>query len=200
MPDEKPRRQYLTTKRQIRNRLRRAVNKSGFSEEKLNTEVELYMEHVAKKPIERWDLEELARGKPRNKSGGFQGRTPEWITPIIQKEIKRRLHTDTMGLMAKYLPQAIEAVGQIITSEEVDFNGKPIVDAKTRLAAATFVIEHFIGKPVSGVTLMTPDEETKGALVKTFLLPDGAPKHEVVDGSYVVDGEETEYEDDDSEA
>src|SRR6478609_9046244 len=32
------------------------------------------------KPVEEWDDEELARGRPRNSLGTFTGRKPGWVT------------------------------------------------------------------------------------------------------------------------
>lgn len=182
------------TGKQIRNRLRRRT-------EHFEEDAKLYMEVVAKKPIEDWDLEELARGRPRDKNGRFQGRSPSWITPIVMEEIRRRLLTDTLGMMASHLPAAIKMMGDLMANDEVDGNGRPMVDAKTKFAAASFVIEHFVGKPRAIIDLnASAEDKTKSALVKTFLLPDGKPKHQVTGGAYVIDGntvQEGEIVDDD---
>jgi hypothetical protein len=40
----------------------------------------------SRKPMSEWDTEELARGRPRDKNGGFRGDTPKWITPLMLDE------------------------------------------------------------------------------------------------------------------
>ena len=60
----------------IRNRLRRGKNREE--------DIALYAEHSHYfKPVHDWDMEELAHGRPRGKTGGFQGRAPGWLTADI---------------------------------------------------------------------------------------------------------------------
>lgn len=175
---------------QIRNRLRR--------KQKTNSEdFQMYTELVWKKPIEEWDNEELARGRPRDKNGKFVGKSPSWATPAIAAEAKRRLMTHTFGKLAGHIDQAVVVIGNLLVSEEVDDKGRPIVDAKTKLAAATFIIEHTLGKPKALIEL-TENETTKTAIAAAIVLEDGAPQdaqHRIIDGE-LADDEEEEYEDD----
>src|SRR5262245_63124610 len=62
-----------TSRKQMRARARRKRKKAGESEEFKR----LY------KPIEQWDPEELARGRPRSRDGNFTGRPPRWITRAV---------------------------------------------------------------------------------------------------------------------
>jgi hypothetical protein len=185
----------LSTKpEQVRRRLRRAAaNKKNASDGRIGRD----MEKLYRKPIEQWDNEELARGRPRNRAGDFRGIAPTWITPEIHAEAKRRLVRNTFGTMAPYLQNAIKVVADLMMSEEVDMNGKPIVDARTRLAAATFFIENFIGKPTAHVEVSATENVVHAALVPAIVLDDGDDQsHLVLEGEYYDDDEMQEIEED----
>jgi len=164
---------------QVRNRLRRR-----------GVDMERDVAILYKKPVEEWDLEELSRGKPRNKNGGFSGRPPKWITPVIIAEAKRRLHDNVFGDLAGYAPLALQVLKKLMTSDEVDANGRPIVDAKTKLAAATFTLEHILGKPKALIEVNDPAETQRRALAAAIVLDDGLPQGHLttIDGEIV--GEE----------
>lgn len=166
---------------QIRRRLRRASRNMGRE-----TDVRMYLEATGKKQIEDWDLEELARGRPRNKNGGFAGRPPKWLTPLVEKEAKRRLLHHTLGELNSHVSSAIRTVVKLIESDEVDDKGKPIVDARTRLAACIFVIEHVTGKP-KAVFEIEGTDATRQALAAAIVLDDGKPQGHLEDG--VLEGE-----------
>lgn len=170
---------------QIRRRLRR---KGAAFEQDL----EIYNEVMSRKPVSEWDLEELARGRPRNADGKFGGVAPAWLTIHVQREAKRRLVEQTLSEMSIHVASAVRAISQLITSEEVDENGKPIVDARTRLAAAQFVIENIVGKPKAIIEL-NAGEEIRGAIAAAIVMDDGLPQ----DQPYVI--EDVEFTQDDEE-
>lgn len=170
---------------QIRNRMRR-------KHAKFAQELELYVDTVYQKPLDEWDVEELAHGRPRDKSGKFRGRTPAWITPAVQQEAKRRLLDHTFGSMAAYIDTAIQTVHNLMKSEEVDDNGKPIVDARVKLAAATFIIEHVVGKPKAVIEV--GEDTTRQALASAIILDDGMPQ-----GHLVLEGEFEEMDEEESD-
>lgn len=176
----------LSTKpEQIRRRLRRGVNR--------DQDIALYAEHKPGfKPLAEWDLEELAHGYPRNRAGRFGGHRPTWITDAMVKEAKKRLVEQATGKLTSHVKLAIDTVVAIIESEDVDDKGRPIVDARTRLDAAKFIIEHVKGKPTALVEIEAADF-TKRMLAAAIVLDDGKPQ----DAPIVLDGEFTEEEDDD---
>lgn len=182
--------------KQIRVRLRRAAKGDKKRDGRMARDIEM----LYHKPIEDWDLEELAHGKPRNSHGDFRGRTPSWITPSIQREAKKRLLDETLGSMAGHIGKAIKCIGDLIESKEVDDNGKPIVDARTQLAASTFVLEHFLGKP-KAVVEVTADDFTKQVIAQAIILDDGLPQgHLELESAEVIDAEfEEDEEGDDDE-
>lgn len=154
------------------------------------------IEMLYRKPIEDWDIEELSRGRPRNSEGNFRGRVPTWITPAIQQEAKKRLLDEALGSLAGHIGKAVKAIGELIESDEVDDNGKPIVDARTKFAASQFVIEHFIGKPKAIVEVQA-DDFTKGAIAAAIVLDDGQDQsHLVLEGDFeVLEGDEDDDDD-----
>lgn len=181
-------RQLSENPKQIRNRLRR---KTG----KITADLDLYYDKAYGKPIEEWDLEELARGRPRDKNGRFQGKTPSWINPAVQREAKRRLLEHTFGSLGGHVNLAVQTIVNLLESNEVDDWGKPLVDARTKLAAATFIIENIIGKPKAIVEVEATDT-VRQFLAEALVLDDGEAAHPVINGHLV---EEEDDDDDDTE-
>jgi len=171
---------------QVRRRLRR-------KHEKFSTDLDIYQDVAYGKRIEEWDLEELARGRPRASNGKFNGKSPAWITPAVQREAKRRLLEHTFGKLAGHVDQAITAMGNLLVSEEVDDKGRPLVDARTKFAAAAFIIEHMLGKPKALIEIGM-DETTRSAIASAIILDDGMPQ-----GHMTIEGDFEEAEEDDDE-
>jgi hypothetical protein len=187
MPTGRPNNPELLSKdpAQIRRRLRRKHRAH-------TQDLELYQDVVYGKRMEDWDLEELARGRPRDKNGRFSGRVPTWLSPALQQEAKRRLLEETYGLLAGHVTQAVKTMGQLLVSDEVDDNGKPIVDSRTKFAAAAFIIEHMIGKPKALVEVKAEISEAKQAIAAAIVLDDGQPQD-------IIEGDWEDAEDDDTD-
>lgn len=147
------------------------------------------------KPVEEWDLEELARGMPRNKNGTFVGRRPLWITPKIAAEAKRRLGEEAFSEVAVNVTKAVKVVTDLMQNEDLDEDGYPIVDNRLRLDAAKFVIEHVIGKPKQRVDVGIADSLAE-MMADALTNPDGSPAHPVLEGS----GEWADEEDEEPNA
>lgn len=105
------------------------------------------MDYLYQKPIDEWDLEELARGRPRNSKGGFSGRKPKWITAQIHEEAMQRYTAAVKTDMRATTVDALSTIKWIMTNEDVDDKGKPLVPASTKLEASKFLLEHVVGKP-----------------------------------------------------
>lgn len=99
------------------------------------------------RPIEEWDAEELARGRPRAKDGTFKGRTPGFIDRNVHEQIVKRFEDVIKNDMNVHAVGALTVLGQILNDNEVDEKGKLRTPAGTKLDAAKFLIEHVIGKP-----------------------------------------------------
>lgn len=131
----------LLTPKQIRARARRA---SQRKRRELMSEQEF---EALYKPIEDWDMEELARGRPRDIDGGFRGRKPGWITREVHERAMEMFIELTKSELGALAPAALDSLRWVLTSDETDERGKPIVPASAKNQASALVIEHVIGKP-----------------------------------------------------
>lgn len=185
-----------TDPRQVRIRLRRAAKGNQKRDDRIGRDIAI----LYQKSIEDWDVEELARGRPRTANGDFRGKMPSWITPTVTAEAKRRLLDETFGNMAGHVDLAIKTVVKIMKDESIDDKGKPVTDARVKLAAATFVIEHIIGKP-KAVIEIGADDFTRSAIAAAIVLDDGLPEdHFVLEGDFVETYVEEDEEEGDSNA
>lgn len=134
----------LLTPKQIRARARRKVKRH-----EVMTDQEF--EHLYEKPVDEWDLEELAKGRPRNSAGGFSGPRPKWVTAAVHERAMERYTAAVKTDMRATTVDALDAIRWIIQNEDVDDKGKPIVPAGTKLEASKFLIEHVVGKPTQRI-------------------------------------------------
>lgn len=134
----------LLTPKQIRARARRKMKRKEFL-----TEQE--QEYLYQKPIEDWDMEELARGRPRNSKGTFTGPRPKWINAQVHEMAMERYTAAVKTDMRSTTVDALETLKWILQNEDVDDKGKPIIPAGTKLEASKFLLEHVVGKPTQRV-------------------------------------------------
>lgn len=134
----------LLTPKQIRARARRRANKTA-------TLSDQEMEYLYKKPIDEWDLDELAQGRPRNAKGHFKGPKPGWITSAVHEESMAKYTAAVKGSMRATTVDALDILKQLINDDNVDDKGKPLVGASVKLDAAKFLIEHVVGKPTQRI-------------------------------------------------
>lgn len=127
------------TPKQIRARARRAQKKGGMAYAD-----ELSLLH---KPIEEWDNEELARGRPRASDGTFKGKAPEWIHRAIHEQAVDKFKELVKQDLSVHTLTAITTVKWILECDDLDEKDKPVVPASTKLDAAKFLIEQLLGKP-----------------------------------------------------
>jgi hypothetical protein len=143
----------LLTTKQIRARARRRGNKAkrrGRTGKPGQIITPQEMEALYK-PLDDWDLEELARGRPRALDGSFRGRSPEWITRETHEEAMKRFKDVVRREMNSQGVTALETVQWIITNQDTDERGKPLVPAATKLQASQMLLEHIVGKPTQRV-------------------------------------------------
>lgn len=176
---------------QIRNRLRRAAKraKKTGDDTDLRYELERYAEVGRIRPVEEWDLEELAHGRPRGPSGKFAGPIPSWITPDVTREAKKRLYNHAFGELGSNVDLAIKTIINLINSTDTDEKGKPIVDARTKLDAAKWIVEHVIGKPDRIITIDATDQ-ARQMIASAIILDSGREdSHLAIEGEVVEDVE-----------
>lgn len=99
------------------------------------------------KPIEEWDAQELARGRPRASDGTFKGKAPAWITREVHEESMTRFRQLVRDGANGATLDAIEIIQKILNDNRKDRRGRPVVPASTKLDAAKFLVEHVLGKP-----------------------------------------------------
>ena len=161
----------LTNKRQIMNRTKRRIKRKKVVEtpyyqrdmkdrhapvlgkkERIKADKKLPIIsrqefEIMYRPLEEWDLEELSRGRPRDKLGRFSGKPPAWMTrELFEGAMEKFEEQMRMQLHAEAIP-AMDAIRYVIRNDDVDAKGKPVVSANVKLAAAQFVMEHLLGKP-----------------------------------------------------
>lgn len=151
------------TPKQLRARARRS--KRGARSEEFQ---------ILHKPLEDWDAEELARGRPRDKNGNFAGRPPKWLTRELHEESMTRFKQIVKDGLNAETNTALTVVHSILTNDDYDDKGKAVVPPSTKLDAAKFLIEHAVGKP-------TQRQETdisvklQGILATSIITPDHLP-------------------------
>jgi len=130
--------------KQIRARARRRMKRHELLSDQ-------EMEYLYKKPIADWDLDELAHGRPRNAKGGFSGPRPAWINAAVHEEAMEKYTAAVKTSMRGTTVDALTVLKELISNDDVDDKGKPIVPASTKLDAAKFLIEHVVGKPTQRI-------------------------------------------------
>ncbi len=106
------------------------------------------LELLYNKPIEDWDLEELAAGRPRDANGFLPaGPKPSFIPHAVHEEAMERFRDVIRGKMRYSSLRAVEVIQEIMEDSQVDERGRPLVTAGDKLRAAQFLLEHYLGKP-----------------------------------------------------
>ncbi len=134
----------MLSPKQIRARARRKAKRHEVMSQQ-------ELDYLYEKPVEEWDMEELARGRPGNSRGGFSGPKPKWITAAVHERSMERYTAAVKTDMQATTVDALDAIRWIIQNEDVDDKGKPIVPAGTKLEASKFLIEHVVGKPTQRI-------------------------------------------------
>lgn len=134
----------LLTGKQIRARARRKARRL-----EIMTPEELH--HLYKKPIEDWDIDELAHGRPKNAAGHFKGPNPKWITAQMHEESMNRFTAIVKTHMRATTVDALALLTNLINDDSVDDKGKYLVPPSVKLEASKFLIEHVVGKPTQRI-------------------------------------------------
>jgi len=182
---------YKLTPKQIRARARRAGGLENLSDR------EIQALKKTMKPIEQWDLEELARGRPRDKNGGWTGRAPSWVTREWHEkavnQFKQRIRMD----MQSHTIVAVDTLLELLNDNTEDNRGRLRVTPSTKADIAKFLIEHLLGKPKQPIEADI-NLKLQGILGAALVMPDqlggyqASSSHRELEG--VVDAE---LEDDD---
>lgn len=162
----------------ILNRLRRGTLDPEIARQKLGG-----------KPIEEWDLDELARGRPRDVGGGFRGQKPAWVTPQLEEEAYTRFRKWVKGELSGGSIRALNRIKDLVDDAESD---------RVRLDAAKFLIEHLVGKPTQEVK-GDINMQIQGLLAGVLVNPDGESANPEIGSGDIEEAElveELDLEDD----
>lgn len=149
-------RPLVLTKKQIKRRALRQVKKkarehrmrySGTADMEAHSALE-----KAYKPMDEWDEEELARGRPRAIDGTFRGRPPVWVSRAMHETAIETFRENIRGRMRVNAIAAVEYLQGVLGDDSVDEKGRPNVSASTKTQAAMFLVEHLLGKPKQEVS------------------------------------------------
>lgn len=123
------------------------------------------------KPVGQWDIEELARGRLRDKNGNFSGAKPQWIDAGVHEaamaEFKRRASADARSLV----PLALDRIKELMTDQEVDERGRPVVPRGVQADLAKWAIEQLLGKPTQKQELEI-GARLQAVLANSMVVPD----------------------------
>lgn len=132
---------FVMTPKQIRRRAKRRLEK--------NPRMPLHEAYEGTmKPISEWDFEELARGRPKNERGTFEGGTPKWVSRQVTEEAMERFKVLIREEMNSHTIVGLNTLVRVLDDERVDNKGKPFVSANVKVDIAKFLLEHVVGKPV----------------------------------------------------
>lgn len=161
------------------NARRRARHKAARGD--VSAEIELLY-----KPLDQWDDEEIARGRPRGPDGTFRGARPAWLTPTLQVERQRRLRQLMMDEVGTLAGDALRILGSLLDDARTDDAGKPVVSAAVKVDISKYLLDQFIGKPRTPLDVNDGDKVFE--LMSAILVnPDGEPAHQIIDGEVVAD-------------
>ena len=124
-------------KKQIRQRARRKLKNLSPDEQ----------EALWGKDVSQWDLEELARGRPRAEDGSFRGKAPGFLSRQLHEEIIRRFEEIVRQEMNGYTVDALKMLEKVLDDETTDVKGRRNTPRSVQVEVAKFLIEHVIGKP-----------------------------------------------------
>lgn len=132
---------HVKSPKQIRARARRTIARGAPLTEEL-------FEAWCGKPIDEWDMEELSRGRTRDKSGTFRGRP----TPVLHRAVHERIMEQFKSVVKREMnvqtATAMGVIQNLLRDQERDERGKPIVSPAVKLQAAQWLVEHVLGKAV----------------------------------------------------
>jgi hypothetical protein len=135
---------HVMTPKQVRARARRTMSKGK--------KIPDADAAVLWKPIEDWDMEELARGRPRAADGSFRGRKPQYVTREMHETAMENFKSMVRSEMNGTTVDALVVLTGLLNNDEIDAKGKPVVAAATKADIAKWLVEHVLGKAVQPTT------------------------------------------------
>lgn len=95
-------------------------------------------DHPNHLPVEDLDIEELSKGRLKDKNGNFSGRPPKFLPRQLIDAMRKEHYKRVNSVLEESLSDMVKVMRSIATDRKAD-------DA-TRLKAAIYVFERFMGK------------------------------------------------------
>lgn len=156
------------TRKQIRARARRRQRMVAADEEAMQ------------KPIEEWDLEELARGRAKNSRGNFSGAGSGYLSRGLHEKITRQFVIRAKGELQSHAVLALKVLENILDNDDTDEDGKPVISPSVKLETAKFTLEHVLGKPTQRV-----EQDISVRLQGILSMATGSPAANVIPSSVI---------------
>lgn len=149
----------------------------------------------AYKPVEEWDNEELARGRPRNVAGSFSGPEPTWMTAQLAEEAQKRFKQLNRGEIRNLIEEGMPLLRKILREDATDKRGRPLVPVSVKWDALKWLLEMEHGKPTTRIE-GDISVRLQAMLGSVLVNPDGQPSIEMAES---IEAESWEDEDEESE-
>jgi hypothetical protein len=137
---------------------------------------DLVISELYDKPLDDWDEEELARGRPRASDGTFSGRPPRYVPRELHEEAVRRFQEHAQAELRGIVPKALETISSIVMDDRVDDKGRPVTPRAVQLQAAQWIVEHLVGKPKVRLEADI-SVRLQGILAEVMVSPEEAAQH-----------------------
>jgi hypothetical protein len=150
------------------------------------------------KPLDEWDDEELAWGRPRNADGNFRGPAPAWLTDEVRHEAVRRFADRVRTDLRLATTSATKVLRKLMEDESEDDDGRFKVAAGVRLNAAIYLLDQVVGKATQPLDV-TAEIKMAGLLGNVILNPEDQPSQGFTEWESPSDRDPRHTADDDEE-
>lgn len=182
--------------KQVRARLRRRAEKLKGTPDALPTEAEVAL--LYRKPLEEWDEEELAMGRPRAVDGTFRGHSPRWVTREMQEEALRAFERMLISENNLTTLKSARLLGEMLDDLELDENGRPIVSPTVKSKIAMYMMDRTLGKPTAPVAV-DMNVHLEGILARVMIDDESGQLSSSHTAVTVIEAEEEDDEDEKAE-
>lgn len=93
---------------------------------------------IGREDLSKWDMEELRRGRKRDKNGGWQGRDPVIVAKAVHDELVKRTLSQAEELMRSNLEAAVKMLTELAVADNVE--------PKDRLKAIDMIMNRVMGR------------------------------------------------------
>lgn len=100
---------------------------------------------IGREDLSTWDMEELRRGRKRDKNGGWQGRDPVIVAKAVHDELVKRTLDEAQRIMRENLESAVTMLTDLATN--------PGVEPKDRLKAIDMIMNRVMGRDPQKIEL-----------------------------------------------